>query len=141
VTDVSCRGFIPISGVSMVLQKTLKVVKSCDSCHAPGACCKGFVLTNMRVKDDLNWKESSEIFLTQKSDLGLTRFYAVSKVTGSQRDGTVAVRLNCSSLTKEGRCGDYENRPNLCRVFEPGSDPLCAEYDHAFKGIPIIVMK
>jgi Fe-S-cluster containining protein len=34
----------------------------------------------------------------------------------------------CPNLTLEGRCGDYENRPALCRSFEPASDPLCAMF-------------
>lgn len=34
-------------------------------------------------------------------------------------------RLWCPNLTREGRCGDYENRPRLCRSFQAGSDPLC----------------
>lgn len=25
-----------------------------------------------------------------------------------------------------GRCTDYENRPTLCREYQPMSDPLCA---------------
>lgn len=24
-----------------------------------------------------------------------------------------------------GRCTDYDNRPDLCRDYEPGQDPLC----------------
>ena len=38
------------------------------------------------------------------------------------------VTFNCVNLTKDGRCGDYENRPWLCRVFEPGEGPLCVHW-------------
>lgn len=31
----------------------------------------------------------------------------------------------CPELTREGRCGDYPNRPDLCRSYEPMSDRLC----------------
>ena len=34
--------------------------------------------------------------------------------------------LSCPRLTPEGRCGDYENRPNLCRAFIPGVHWPCA---------------
>lgn len=42
--------------------------------------------------------------------------------------GYVGIRWQCKNLTPEGRCGDYENRPNLCRIYEPGEDRLCAVY-------------
>jgi len=35
----------------------------------------------------------------------------------------------CPRLGRDGRCTDYENRPALCRSYEPGTDPLCAEWD------------
>jgi Fe-S-cluster containining protein len=34
--------------------------------------------------------------------------------------------LWCPNLDqKTGRCSDYQNRPETCRVFEPASAPLC----------------
>lgn len=36
--------------------------------------------------------------------------------------------FNCKNLLPNGRCGDYENRPDLCRRFEPASGPLCVHY-------------
>jgi len=35
-------------------------------------------------------------------------------------------------LLVDGRCSDYDNRPELCRDYQPMSDLLCAEHpDHA----------
>jgi Fe-S-cluster containining protein len=35
----------------------------------------------------------------------------------------------CTKLDfKTGRCRDYENRPKMCREYQPLSDPLCAMY-------------
>lgn len=34
----------------------------------------------------------------------------------------------CTNLLPSGRCGDYENRPEVCRIFVAGSDPLCVHY-------------
>lgn len=34
--------------------------------------------------------------------------------------------MSCVNLTPEGRCGDYEGRPYLCRLFEPGTQFPCA---------------
>lgn len=34
----------------------------------------------------------------------------------------------CTQLQPNGRCGIYENRPQLCRDFAPGEGPLCVHY-------------
>lgn len=31
-------------------------------------------------------------------------------------------RYWCQHLTREGRCGIYDQRPAVCRAYEPGSD-------------------
>lgn len=41
---------------------------------------------------------------------------------------------SCPVLLPNGRCGDYENRPNVCRSFEPASDLLCVHYGGAEAG-------
>jgi len=40
--------------------------------------------------------------------------------------------FTCSALNAEGRCSIYETRPQLCRDFKAGSDPLCVY--HGEKG-------
>jgi Fe-S-cluster containining protein len=35
---------------------------------------------------------------------------------------------SCTQLQKDGRCGIYEDRPQLCRTYAAGSDPLCVHY-------------
>jgi Fe-S-cluster containining protein len=37
-------------------------------------------------------------------------------------------RWSCRNLAPSGRCGDYENRPELCKAYEPASDGLCVMY-------------
>lgn len=53
-------------------------------------------------------------------------------------DGVKMVQaiFRCTKLGADGRCTIYETRPQLCRTYEAGSDPLCVEHK-AFKGIPI----
>lgn len=34
----------------------------------------------------------------------------------------------------DGRCGDYENRPALCRSFEPQSEALCVHFNGSEAG-------
>lgn len=101
----------------------------CDKCYAPGACCKRFKLscasgqpvtfwTDEPIEDQLRAKglpfEPVEQ-LGEWTDPDSGRMYA-------------AFEYNCPLLRLDGRCGDYENRPNLCRQFEPGSDTLCVHY-------------
>lgn len=54
-------------------------------------------------------------------------------------DGVVPV-FDCPLLGEDGRCTDYDGRPELCRLYEAGSDPICAEYTHTLRGIPIVVV-
>lgn len=50
----------------------------------------------------------------------------------------VQVQFGCNNLGKDGRCLDYDNRPELCRLYQAQQDALCCEYVHTLKGIPII---
>lgn len=34
-------------------------------------------------------------------------------------------RFRCTALLANGRCGNYEDRPDLCKRYEAGSDELC----------------
>ena len=38
------------------------------------------------------------------------------------------VACDCTLLDENGRCSDYENRPAVCRNYEPASDQLCCEW-------------
>lgn len=37
----------------------------------------------------------------------------------------VTYAYSCPELLPNGRCGIYENRPNVCRDYKPGTDALC----------------
>jgi Fe-S-cluster containining protein len=43
-----------------------------------------------------------------------------------QGEGAMYWQWWCPKLTRDGRCGDYENRPKLCRDYQAGDDRLCA---------------
>jgi Fe-S-cluster containining protein len=36
--------------------------------------------------------------------------------------------FSCTQLQTDGRCGAYEDRPQVCRSYVAGSDPLCVHY-------------
>ena len=111
----------------------------CDHCKLPGRCCTGFTLNHHAVRPEA-------------SDLEVLAFLATVVTSNDPRDGMPLVgttkgstnimiglpfmplsntegyrRFWCFNLdVTTGRCGDYENRPALCRHFEPGTDELCA---------------
>lgn len=37
-------------------------------------------------------------------------------------------RWTCTQLLPNGRCGIYEDRPEVCRRYRPGEDPLCVHH-------------
>jgi Fe-S-cluster containining protein len=51
----------------------------------------------------------------------------------------VTLWYTCQLLLPNGRCGSYENRPDLCRNFEEGSSPLCVHYRGAEAGDPTVI--
>lgn len=109
---------------------------SCDTCRAPGSCCRGFVLNIGRVPEEV-WREYSQAIVR---DYGLPFVPArVSVMHGVDGSGGVAVMFDCPLLGADGRCTDYANRPRTCINFDPGSDFLCCETPRQFKGVPIMV--
>lgn len=71
-----------------------------------GKCCRGISLyVNGR------WMRSEKHFLkAKKYDPDLERFEILDKSDG-------LLKFSCRCLTSDGTCGDYENRPQLCRNF------------------------
>lgn len=103
----------------------------CDSCSAPGACCK-----TIRVSNRLNVTTALEALAIMAScqpasgELGLP--FIPRERTRSYLNGEFSISpvveewtYDCIHLTSEGRCGNYEFRPKLCRVFEAGVDKPC----------------
>lgn len=93
----------------------------CDSCYAPGQCCKGFVLNGGSVGEGSSEEELS-IFLDER-DLGM--------LVPFKHNDEGSWHFNCSNLQQDGRCGDYENRPPMCKDMEPASDKLCVHWQGA----------
>jgi Fe-S-cluster containining protein len=121
----------------------------CDRCFAPGHCCKGLVLSHAISKDAVVFwddrPDSIQEFLDEKNFPFIVtekvETYTATNKSGSAEDvGRTysAYRYGCKNLLPSGRCGDYENRPDLCRSFEPASDGLCVHYQGAEAGDPTI---
>lgn len=106
----------------------------CDTCKQPGACCRDIPIYVGRSWGNFfprDWPERAAAELAQKLPghpfipLRL-EIFPEDQIIGTDPYG--AGRWSCSNLTPEGRCGDYENRPELCRNYEAGSDRLCVMY-------------
>lgn len=52
---------------------------------------------------------------------------------GEQDGERVTFNCRCTHLTSRGRCGIYEERPEVCRKFEVGS-PSCLAAIHKYRG-------
>ncbi|WP_431860063.1 YkgJ family cysteine cluster protein [Azospirillum sp.] len=87
----------------------------CDTCIRPGACCFGFELgarTHRQIGLELlamvarQWMPFVPLY---RRDNGFWRWW-------------------CPLLGADGRCTDYANRPETCRIYDPGEDFLCVHH-------------
>lgn len=109
---------------------------SCDTCRKPGHCCSGFTLNFYFNRE--TWQEEATEILKKNN---LEFIVPVRIAQGWLEQGRTGVVFDCTRLGADGRCTDYENRPELCKIYQPGQDGLCIEHVEAFKDIPIIVAK
>jgi Fe-S-cluster containining protein len=113
----------------------------CDKCFAPGACCKGLSLSTAGAPRTL-WLGEREYLIEQLRDAGLP--FEPSEQLGQWTDDEsgkdyASFSYNCPNLLPSGRCGDYENRPQVCSSYEPRQDSLCVHF-HGEAGDPTIEM-
>ena len=71
----------------------------CEKCR--GACCETWAIA------PVNYESPHELH------------ELVEGRTAGEADGYVFLNCRCRHLTVEGRCGIYQQRPTLCRTFEP----------------------
>lgn len=113
---------------------------TCDTCRAPGSCCRGLVLIGISF-NVAYWKEEATAAMAKRD---MSYFVPVRLPVSTMMDRhahITQVIFDCTRLGADGRCTDYENRPGLCRTYQAKSEPLCAEYVHNLKGIPIHVVQ
>lgn len=101
----------------------------CSICPDPGKCCRNFLLSRNNG-DQLTfwaetWREDAHAELDlRKLPFRIDRIESTS-ITASFRE-YVTLRYSCGHLTADGRCGIYEDRPDTCRLYTPGTSDLCA---------------
>lgn len=108
-------------------------MSECDTCSSPGHCCKGFTLNHSQgqftVWNEPGWEEKAREYVSQ---VGMPFFYPLPFVESGDRplwkhEGRTyfAPQWSCERLGPDGRCTQYEDRPELCRRYEPLQDSLC----------------
>lgn len=95
---------------------------ACDTCKDPGYCCKRLMLGGVTEEKFPTLAEAREVAKHWPFEPNGLPFLPMRVVQGHWL-------FTCPRLDWEtGRCKDYENRPALCRNYQPLSDPLCAMY-------------
>lgn len=90
----------------------------CETCMRPGSCCKDLYLSG----GGLHNPQSLESVERRTLELGLFMFRPL------HQDEYGRWRFWCTNLQPDGRCGDYEGRPELCRTYNEGYDGLCVHH-------------
>ena len=100
----------------------------CDSCREPGHCCKRLFLSRESSGPVTEWTPLHA--LARMAAEWLPFILQGERLAYQTPEGAhySHFAMTCPLLTSDGRCGDYEHRPQLCRDFEPGSTPLCIEH-------------
>jgi Fe-S-cluster containining protein len=118
---MSNHGALPLLPI---LQSVNERMALCASCPKPGACCSNFVLTSGafrtgRVMHTRGWKKRLQHLMDK---WGLP--FKPARVDAS-RGKLGFARYDCPKLLPNGLCGDYENRPDICRKYVPLENNLC----------------
>lgn len=101
---------------------------SCDRCAAPGTCCKSFPLSAEFPIGSTH--ETVQAWLA-KENLPfnpIRRQYVYpggNKIVVGPKGWYENWLFTCTKVTPEGRCSIYEDRPTLCKIYEPGMDAMC----------------
>lgn len=97
-------------------------MSECDACSDPGYCCKRLMLGGVTEEAFPSKLEALVISAAWPFEPTGLPFLPVTVVSGIWL-------FTCPVLDWDtGRCSDYENRPSLCRNYQPKSDALCAMY-------------
>lgn len=108
----------------------------CDTCTSPGHCCRDLTLYRAGKGELVTvWDDVGPAAFTSEHKFPFEPIERVGQWTAPADDGDgdagrvySAWRFRCTALGEDGRCTIYENRPQLCRDFEPASGPLCVMY-------------
>lgn len=111
----------------------------CDTCRDPGACCRAFTFCRqfpygMPRVEVQKWLSEGGDPTGSGSDCCPVPFEAIIPCKffgdeGATSPQTVHWLVSCPRIDDDGRCSDYETRPQVCRKFEPKAGSLCCEFE------------
>jgi Fe-S-cluster containining protein len=98
----------------------------CDRCRDPGACCRDIALN---IDPDVTTKLEALAWVASirpgTGEIGLP-FIPIERRAGGGDEAFERWIWSCIYLQPDGRCGNYDGRPQMCRNFEPGVSQPCA---------------
>lgn len=94
----------------------------CDTCLSPGACCKRLALSGPFAQPMSRERVEHLLMSPEWHSQGVGNFRP-----GDQDEHGVW-RFWCTQLLPDGRCGIYQDRPHLCRIYRPGQDAMCVHH-------------
>lgn len=136
-----------IDGAALQRRRAVRVVSArhsigspmslCNLCAEPGACCQRFTL-NLNV-----WESEGVGGAWREIQLAGFPFFPIEP---AYRSGTDPEHghyqtwvMGCGVLQENGRCGDYKNRPEPCRLYAPRTDALCVmSGQHRVPRLPLL---
>lgn len=101
-------------------------MSTCNFCIRPGACCENFYLS----MPEPDTKKSDGYATVWRETLIRGLPFYPSRPFNQYTDAAGVERqqwqFSCTNLLPNGRCGDYDNRPEFpCRDYKPLQDHLC----------------
>jgi Fe-S-cluster containining protein len=110
----------------MILGQNRSEMLLCSICPDPGHCCRNFDST-LTYWDDAA-SETVKHYLDFLAGEPMPWIPLGPGQKKFDREGREYShwRFDCPKLGPDGRCTIYENRPQACRTFVPGSTEVCA---------------
>lgn len=98
----------------------------CARCVSPGHCCTGFNLSDAEGNPRVVWDDETPELPDGYPFKPLERWGQWTVESGPEAGRTYSAWLYaCSKLSADGKCTIYDERPDLCRQYEPLTDHLC----------------
>jgi len=101
-----------------------QAVDCLKDCPDPGACCRLIILNGDNPFGPFPRTESLEEAQQQLDEHGECNPFEIHAF-GRTHAGHPIWYLRCKMVTREGACGIYEYRPELCRIFKACIDQPC----------------
>lgn len=99
----------------------------CARCVSPGHCCTGFNLSDKDGNARTFWDDETPQLPEGYPFKPVERLGQWTVEYGPDTGKTYSAwRFACTKLSADGKCTIYDERPDLCRRYEPLTDRLCA---------------